>query len=71
MTAHGNHDNWGWRADQFPPGSPGAVLHGCGCPRLDNAHGKGYRGPGSGVFVQVDCKYHGPIEAMLGSNHDD
>jgi hypothetical protein len=46
------------------PGSPEAVQSGCTCPRLDNAHGKGYMGgvhgpDGQPMFViSGDCPVH-------------
>lgn len=44
--------------DTLPPGSPEAVNLGCKCPRMDNAHGKGYMGiPGIYVYSD-DCPLH-------------
>lgn len=47
------------------PGSAEAISQGCKCPRLDNAHGRGYMGGvrdenGALVFVvRLDCPLHG------------
>lgn len=46
------------------PGSPHAVSQGCLCPRMDNAHGRGFLGGvkderGETVFVKVEgCPLH-------------
>lgn len=47
-------------ADVANPGSDQALLDGCRCPVLDNAHGAGYLGgmrdkDGQPMFVIVDC----------------
>ena len=47
------------------PGSQEAVSQGCKCPRMDNAHGRGYMGgfkddDGNIVFViNHNCPIHG------------
>lgn len=53
-------------ADTPNPGSDAALEQGCGCPVLDNSHGRGYMGQ-PGVFVMVEnCPLHGPeVERIL------
>lgn len=47
------------------PGSPEARQHGCCCPRMDNANGRGYLGGikdqhGNTVYVMTEnCPVHG------------
>lgn len=49
--------------ERFPPGSLGAVYHGCKCPIIDNAHGAGcgrVDSDGNALFWTVeDCPLHG------------
>lgn len=43
------------------PGSDEAILQGCRCPVLDNAHGRGAwgsEGPNAVFFVNEDCPLH-------------
>jgi hypothetical protein len=48
-----------------PPGSPGAVLKGCLCPTLDNAHGKGiYFGVEVVYWIDGLCPLHGERHIM-------
>lgn len=46
--------------DEKPnPGSDEAIEHGCICPVLDNAHGRGASGYGGGKFWIVEgCPLH-------------
>ena len=52
-------------SDKPNPGSDEAIEKGCTCPRMDNAHGKGYLGgvkgeDGETVFViNCSCPLHG------------
>lgn len=43
------------------PGSPGAILKGCTCPTLDNAHGKGVNFGDTEPLFWIDglCPLHG------------
>lgn len=56
------------------PGSPEAVAQGCICPRLDNAHGRGWMGgvkdpeTGETIFVYtVGCSVHDDPDATCAS----
>ena len=41
------------------PGSEQAVEKGCTCPRMDNAHGRGYYCDDGSMFVyNMDCLLH-------------
>ena len=45
---------------EWPEGAPGsdeAIQHGCECPQLDNAHGRGRGGDGArfGWFMVIGC----------------
>jgi len=41
------------------PGSEQAVEKGCTCPRMDNAHGRGYYCDDGSMFVyNMDCPLH-------------
>jgi hypothetical protein len=45
-----------------PPGSEAAVVAGCRCPVLDNAHGRGCRADTDDrplYWVVADCPLHG------------
>jgi len=44
-----------WPGAGFPPGSSEAVLVGCKCPILDNAHGEG---AGGNWWVSSECRLH-------------
>ena len=46
------------------PGSKEAVKHGCTCPVLDNAHGRGHLGDGEkyGWWINAECPLHGGLE---------
>jgi hypothetical protein len=52
------------------PGSDEAILRGCTCPVIDNAHGKGYMGGAKGsdgytLFVYTcGCPVHAPHPAQ-------
>lgn len=49
------------------PGSDEALKHGCTCPVVDNAHGKGIPHGDEVLFwVDADCPIHGiqPIDTM-------
>lgn len=48
------------------PGSDEAAWRGCSCARIDNHHGKGYRGM-PGVFAYTTgCPLHWPDGSDLG-----
>ncbi len=40
------------------PGSREAIEQGCGCPVLDNYHGKGFGNPPK-FWINADCPLHG------------
>jgi hypothetical protein len=42
------------------PGSSGAFIRGCLCPRVDNHHGRGMPYPeGPRFVIRADCPMHG------------
>lgn len=54
---------WGEGLPDVPaPGSDGALLLGCACPILDNAHGRGAAGTsgaGAAYWIVSACPLHG------------
>ncbi len=55
--------------DEIPfPGSDEALLQGCTCPVMDNAHGKGWFSYGERQFwIAQDCPLHNPETSKKGS----
>lgn len=55
--------------ERHPPGSAAAREHGCTCPVLDNAHGRGVwpgrKGDEPLYWYASDCPYHFQQEATL------
>jgi len=58
------------------PGSDEAIMRGCTCPVIDNAHGRGYMGGardenGTTIFVyNCECPVHAPT-LFLQETKDD
>ncbi|MCO6050892.1 hypothetical protein NGM99_13995 [Mesorhizobium sp. RP14(2022)] len=48
------------------PGSDAALVRGCTCPVLDNAHGKGAMGNPDRFWYTVGCPVHVPAASKLG-----
>lgn len=46
------------------PGSDEAILRGCICAVLDNAHGRGFQGRPGTFVITCGCPVHAPGDAL-------